>query len=131
MNDMPPIEPSGDVDKSNPRARPNLEPHRWKPGQSGNPKGMPSGSRHHKTLLLEGILGERGPEILANIIEGALAGNDTCRRICAERLYPPRKGMPISFRLPELHTISDAQAAIAAIVLAPPPARSSLTRLRS
>ncbi len=29
--------------------------HLWKPGQSGNPKGKPKGSRHFSTLIREAI----------------------------------------------------------------------------
>jgi hypothetical protein len=114
MNDMPPlIEPCVETPGN---TKPNAG--RWKPGQSGNPSGYKKGSRHKVTLLLEGMLGKRGPELLDKIIEQGLAGDATCLKICADRLIPPRKNVPIKFKMPELRTISDAQAALAAIIAA-------------
>jgi hypothetical protein len=118
MNDLPSLEqPCAEPDRNKSRENHGRESNgRWKKGFSPNPAGQPSGSRHHKTLLLEGLLGERGPEVLAKIIELGLKGNEVCLRIMAERLYPPRKSMPLRLQLPPLATISDAQVAMAAIV---------------
>jgi hypothetical protein len=37
-------------------------------------------------------------------------------KLCIERILPPVKSRPISFKLPALHTISDAQDALAKII---------------
>jgi hypothetical protein len=114
MTDLPPIPPAAEAA---PSVRPDQGRIRGKfaPGFSGNPAGMRKGSRHRRTLLLEGMLTEKGQEVLNKIIVLALAGNEACLRICAERLLPPRKSMPIKFRLPPLNSISDAQNALAMI----------------
>jgi hypothetical protein len=39
-------------------------------------------------------------------------------KLCLERILPPVKSRPISFKLPELHTIADAQSALSAIIAA-------------
>jgi hypothetical protein len=36
--------------------------------------------------------------------------------LCMERLLPPVRSRPLRFKLPVLHTVADAQAALAAIV---------------
>ena len=43
-------------------------------------------------------------------------GDTVALRLCLERILPPVKSRPISFKLPALHTISDAQDALAKII---------------
>jgi hypothetical protein len=76
---------------------------------------MPRGSRHHTTLLLEGLLGKRGPELVEKAIELGLRGDTTALKVCLDKLIPSMKSRPYRFELPALHTIADAQAALAAI----------------
>lgn len=38
---------------ANPNPLPPPEEHRWKPGQSGNPKGKPKGAKHLSTWIQE------------------------------------------------------------------------------
>jgi hypothetical protein len=38
------------------KARSKAKPHRWKPGESGNPAGTKRGSRHRASLLAESLL---------------------------------------------------------------------------
>ena len=42
-----------DGDKVKNKGHKNVEKHKWKKGQSGNPKGRPKGARHLKTILQE------------------------------------------------------------------------------
>jgi hypothetical protein len=111
MMDLPPIESSDEA----PARATRGQATRWKPGQSGNPQGMRIGTRHKRTLLLEGILGEKGAELLAKVVELGLAGDAACLKICLDRLLPPKKSMPIRFKLPALNSIADAQSALALI----------------
>ena len=37
-------------------AKPKAGPYRWKPGESGNPRGMVRGSRHKASLIAESLL---------------------------------------------------------------------------
>jgi hypothetical protein len=46
----------------------------------------------------------------------ALAGDPQAMRLCMERLLPPVKSRPFKFKIPELHTIADAQNALSAII---------------
>src|ERR1700730_8753032 len=88
----------------------------WKKGQSGNPAGTKRGSRHKASLLAESLLDGETDRITRRCIYEALRGDTVALRLCLERLLPPVKSRPISFKLPELRTIGDAQAALAAIV---------------
>jgi hypothetical protein len=46
----------------------------------------------------------------------AKAGDTAALKIAMDRLLPPLKSSPIQFKLPELHTTSDALSALAAII---------------
>jgi hypothetical protein len=61
-------------------------------------------------------MGERGPELIKKVVELGLRGDPTCPKICLDRILPPMKARPFRFKLPALHTISDAQDALAAII---------------
>jgi hypothetical protein len=45
-----------------------------------------------------------------------MAGDQVALRICMDRLLPPARSRPITFKLPELRTISDAQNALSALI---------------
>ncbi|HUW74544.1 MAG TPA: DUF5681 domain-containing protein [Methyloceanibacter sp.] len=89
---------------------------RFKPGQSGNKKGRPKGSRHKTTLAIEKLLDGEGETITRVAIERAKAGDMTAIRICLDRIAPARKDRHIQFSLPKMKKASDAVAASAAIV---------------
>ena len=44
-------------------------PKLFQPGQSGNPKGRPRGSRNRATLLAQELLGDEGETIMRKAIE--------------------------------------------------------------
>lgn len=62
----------------------------WAPGESGNRRGRPKGSKNKKTLLRE-ELEKHGSELATVIKEKALAGDPTCISIWAARLDPPMR----------------------------------------
>jgi Family of unknown function (DUF5681) len=118
VRDMPPIQ-SGDepgAAKSPESATRRVFGRPWVKGQSGNPKGMPRGSRHKRTLLLEGLMGERGDELVKKAVELGISGDAASLKICLDRILPPPKSRPFRFKLPPLHTIGDAQEALAQII---------------
>jgi hypothetical protein len=91
---------------------------RWKPGESGNPSGRPSGSRNRATLAIEALLDGEAEQITRKAIELALAGDGPALRLCMERIAPPRKDRPIAFALPKLEAPADAVTAASALVAA-------------
>jgi hypothetical protein len=50
------------------------------------------------------------------VIELALAGDVACLRIATDRLLPPVRERPCSFKLPKLETLNDASNALAMII---------------
>jgi hypothetical protein len=95
-------------------SRNNAANTRGKPFQPGNP-GRPPGARHRATLAAEALLDGEAEGLTRKAIDAALGGDMTALRICLDRILPPRKERPVSFRLPSLKSAEDAAAAMAAI----------------
>lgn len=88
------------------------------PGQSGNPKGRPKGSRNRTALAMEAVIEERCEEIAKKAIETGLDGDASILRALVQRLVPPRRDRPVEFELPPINTPADAAAASNAILAA-------------
>ena len=98
----------------------NLRPG-WKPGQSGNPKGRPRGSRNRVTLVALAAMEEGAEAIARKVVDMAKQGDMSAARLVLERLVPPAKERPIFLALPDTGTangIADAQNAILQAVAA-------------
>ena len=98
----------------------NLRPG-WKPGQSGNPKGRPRGSRNRVTLIALAAMEEGADAIARKVVEMAKGGDISAARLVLERLVPPTKERPIFVALPDTTTaegVAKAQAAILQAVAA-------------
>lgn len=88
---------------------------RFKPGQSGNPKGRRAGTRSKALLALDALAEGEANEIARAMIEKAKEGDTTAGRMLLERIWPVRKGRGISFDLPEVQKAGDLPAAFAAV----------------
>ena len=64
----------------------NNHPTRWKPGQSGNPRGRPG-----KASEFRNELRKMGPKALKAIKAGIEAGDAACLKIWADRCDPANK----------------------------------------
>jgi hypothetical protein len=91
---------------------------KFKPGQSGNPKGRTKGSRNRITLAMEALLDGESEALTRKAIELGLEGDLTALRLCLDRILPPRKDRPIEFEMPAITSIEDAPKAMAAITTA-------------
>src|SRR5271168_1880776 len=63
----------------------------WPKGVSGNPAGMPKGTRHKATRAAEALLDGEADELTRLCIEKAKGGDMTALRLVMERIIPPRK----------------------------------------
>lgn len=61
---------------------------RFKPGQSGNPKGRKPGTRNRATLAAQALLEGEAEALTRTAVELALSGDTTALRLCLERLTP-------------------------------------------
>ena len=90
----------------------------WPKGVSGNPKGMPKGTRHRATRAAETLLDGEAEELTRLCIEKAKGGDMVALRLCLERIIPARKDRPVTVDLPKVTAASDLIAAAAALTQA-------------
>jgi hypothetical protein len=81
-----------------------------------SPKGGKPGQRHKATLMAEALLIGEADTLVRKLIDSAKAGDMLCLRACVDKILPPQKSRPFRFKLPPLHTIADAQQALADII---------------
>ncbi|MCB1959563.1 MAG: hypothetical protein KDE68_03395 [Rhodocyclaceae bacterium] len=68
--------------------QPNKPPKGWQPGQSGNPKGRPVGSRNKKNVIAEEFEKD-GSEVARVVMDAALGGDMQACNMVLQRLSPP------------------------------------------
>ena len=66
-------------------AAPRQRGRPFRKGQSANPKGMPSGSRHKATLILDKIGADAGASVLEAVVRAAERGDMAAARIILDR----------------------------------------------
>ena len=91
---------------------------RFQPGQSGNPKGRPQGSRHKATLAALELLAGDLEAITRKCIEKAKAGDMVAIRLVLDKLIPSAKSLPVTFPLPKLEKAADLRQALAKVLQA-------------
>ncbi len=87
------------------------------PGNPGGP-GRPEGSRNRATVLLDKIASADAEGVLRRTVEAAKGGDLRAADIILARVWPARKGRPVSISLPAIETAADVSAAIGAVVTA-------------
>lgn len=68
--------------------QPNKPPKGWQPGQSGNPKGRPVGSRNKKNVIAEEFEKD-GSAVARVVMDAALQGDMQAANMVLQRLSPP------------------------------------------
>jgi hypothetical protein len=86
---------------------------RFKPGQSGNPRGKPRGSRNKTTLAVQALLDGEAEGLTRKAIELALAGDVQCLRLCLDRISPAPRARAVAINLPEVGRYDAADALLA------------------
>jgi len=88
----------------------------FEPGQSGNPKGRPKGVADRRRGLRE-MLASHGEELVAKVVEMAMAGDATALRIAMERVLPAIKSKdePVSLPIKGGTLAEKGEAVLAAI----------------
>ena len=99
-----------------PNSRPN--PGHFKPGQSGNPRGKPPGTRNRTTLAIEALLEGEAEAITRKAVEAALSGDMAAIRLVLDRVCPPRRSRPIQIELPQITDAASVDAAQSALLSA-------------
>lgn len=87
-------------------------------GQSGNPDGPKKGRRHPAFAALDQIGQENAEQIVRSVTASALGGDMRAAEIMLRRVWPERKGRPLSLSLPPLTDAADLSAAMVTIIQA-------------
>ena len=89
--------------------------HAWKPGQSGNPAGKPSGCGELQKL--RAAIGEHVPEIINQLVTAARGGDIQAARLILERVLPPVKAIEQAqtINLPDGTLTEQGRAVLAAV----------------
>jgi hypothetical protein len=87
----------------------------FKPGHSGNPKGMPRGTRHRATQLAEQLMAGDAKEVVQSVVDAAKSGDMTAARLILDRICPPSRGRRIPIDIPPLHSATDLVKALVAV----------------
>ena len=92
----------------------NANQTRGRPFEKGNThgKGRREGSRNRATVLLDKLAEADGEEILRQTLDDAKAGDPNARRLVLDRIWPVRKGRPVSLNLPSIATSANVVAAL-------------------
>ena len=93
----------------------NKPPGRWKPGQSGNPKGKPPGSG--EVQKLRAAIAEHVPALVAVLVQRAMDGDIGAARLLLERTIAPLKASEETARLalPDGTLTEQGRAVVAAV----------------
>ena len=87
---------------------------RFKPGNPGGP-GRPTGSRNAATLLLDQLAEGDAQAVLEKQLELAKGGDQRAAEIVLSRVWPVRKGRPVTLAIPPITTAADIVAALGAV----------------
>lgn len=93
--------------------QPNTPPRGWQPGQSGNPKGRPVGSRNKKNIIAEEFAKD-GSAVARVVMDAALAGDMQAANMVLQRLSPPLRARAekVTFQLTPDAPLSEQAAQI-------------------
>ena len=94
---------------STPKKKP---PGRWKPGESGNPKGRTPGTG--EVAAIRAAIADRVPELMAALMTRALEGDVGAARLLLERAVAPLKGIEqaVTLQLPNDGTFTAKASAV-------------------
>jgi len=92
---------------------------KFKPGQSGNPKGRKPGSRNAVSVLCSDLLGADAAAIMGVCIVKAKEGDPVALRLCVDRLVSARAARDRSVvveSLPDMSSARELVTAAAAVI---------------
>ena len=91
---------------------------KFKPGESGNPRGKPKGTLHKATRAAQELLYGEAQELTRRCIELAKEGNPLALKLCLERLIPTARERPLRLKLPRVKGAADLPKALQAVMKA-------------
>jgi hypothetical protein len=93
-------------------------PGTWQPGQSGNPRGRPPGSRNKSTIVWQQMIEGEAEGVIRSMVEAALRGNVYAGKTILDRIAPVRRDRPVTFGLPSVADAESTRSAFDAVIRA-------------
>ena len=93
-----------------------MQSGRFKPGQSGNPRGKRPGSRNRASVVLDKMLADDGADVVQAVLTAAKDGDMQAARLVLDRIVPLRKGRPVRLDLPIIESAADVLMALSTTV---------------
>ena len=81
--------------------------HRWKKGESGNPRGRALGSRSKSTLAAEAILRGGINAVAKKVLSEAKSGAPWACRVIVDKLVPTARSRPVFFDMGKVEGPAD------------------------
>lgn len=90
----------------------------WQPGQSGNPKGRPQGSRNKATILATAQMQDALPDIVATLLTAAANGDVSAAKVVLDKCLPSVKERMLDVSMPSVTNAADLPRLTASILQA-------------
>lgn len=90
------------------------KPGLFEPGGPGGP-GRKAGSRNAASIALDRLAEGEGEALLKQVLESAKGGDMRAAELVLARIWPVRKGRPVTLNLPSISTTDDVVNAIGAV----------------
>jgi hypothetical protein len=91
--------------------QPRVRGRPFKPGHAGRPPG----SKNKVTRMAEQLVEGQAEHLIGRALALAHDGDVSCLRMLLDRVWPLRKGQPISFEMPRIGDSTDLVAAVASV----------------
>ena len=90
----------------------------FRPGESGNPKGRPTGARNHVSALALKLMDADGEPVIVALISADMGGDVAAIKLVLERVAPLPSNRTVQFATLAIETAADLGAAMGAILQA-------------
>lgn len=105
------------TDETAPKPRRRGPGRPFEAGNRANPSGRPRGSKNAALIALDAIGEAAAQDLLKTVVAKArVEGDMTAARIILDRVWPVRKGRPVTFTMPAIESAADTAKAVAAIL---------------